>query len=239
MKCPDCSQGLVETAITNIDKSYRCENCGGFWVEPWVVNRVAEGQMRDFPAVKTDVSKYQGKSNKCPIDGGMLYGDSSDSVPPEVVAVKCSHCGWWWFGADNLVKFKKAHEAKVSYLKWWKGKREVTMMALPAILVLVLAVGLVGGTLVVRQQQGKAEAALGASEFRAEYLGDGKVKLRFQTDKDINFVSVRPLTGEVWGPAEAVKGEDGNYEVELVGLSEGQVFQVQIAGKRYYFSTKL
>jgi len=239
MICPDCSQELVETPITNIDKSYRCENCGGFWVEPWVVNRVAEGQMRDFPTVKPNIAKYSGKSNKCPMDGSMLYGDSNDQIPPEVVAVKCSHCGWWWFSGDNLAKFKKAYEAKVSYLKWWKGKREVTMLALPAILVMILAVGLsVGMTTLRQQQQTKVAAAATVTEFKAQYLGNGREKLGFKSDKQLSFVSVRPLASEIWGLVEVYKDENGNYAADLDNLAPEAVYQVQIGGKRFYFSTK-
>src|SRR3972149_10217904 len=138
MKCPDCGQDLVETPVTNIDKSFRCESCGGFWVEGWVVNRVAEGQMRELPEIKPKIEKFGQKSNNCPMDGSPLFGNTSEQIPPEVVAVKCSHCGWWWFGVDNLFKFKKAYAAKMNYLKWWKGRKEVTMLAMPAILVLVL-----------------------------------------------------------------------------------------------------
>lgn len=239
MKCPDCSQELIETPITNIDKSFRCENCGGFWVEPWVVNRVAEGQMRDFPAVKSEVSRFSGKTNKCPVDGFLLYGDSSEQIPPEVVAVKCSHCGWWWFGGDNLQKFKKAYEAKVTYLKWWKGKREVTMLALPAILVLLLVVGLSVGTSILQvSQKPNVSASAVVYDFGYNYLGKGRVSLSFLSDKPVTLVSVRELASDVWGPVEVNINTEGKYEVMLTNLKENSVYQVQIEGKRYYFITK-
>ena len=238
MTCPDCGQNLLETQVTNIDKSYRCENCGGFWVEGWVVNRVAEGQMRELPVVKAEVSKFEGKSNRCPVDHSALFGDSSDQIPPEVAAVKCSHCGWWWFGADNLFKFKKAHEAKANYLKWWKGGREVTMLALPAVLVLVMAVGLVGGVVSLNRKQSTGVTAAEVSEYKAEYLGGGNELVRFRTEKELSWVSFRKLTDEVWGPVEVVRKDDGWYEISLSGLEEGVIYQMQIVGKRYYFNTK-
>lgn len=238
MKCPDCGQNLVETPVTNIDKSFRCENCGGFWVEGWVVNRVAEGQMREFPEVKPDVSKFTGKTDKCPVDHNPLFGDSSDQIPPEVVAVKCSHCGWWWFGGDNLMKFKKAHEAKASYLKWWKGKKEVTMLALPAVLMLVMVVGLVGGVVSISRRQEAGVTASVVNEYQAKYLGNGVEQIRFRTDKEIGFVSLRKLSEEVWGPVEVANLGDGWYEARITGLEESEIYQMQILGKRYYFNTK-
>jgi hypothetical protein len=207
-------------------------------VEGWVVNRVAEGQMRELPAAKADVARFMGKSSQCPVDQSPLFGDTSDQVPPEVVAVKCSHCGWWWFPADNLFKFKKAYEAKVSYLKWWKGKREVTMLALPAVLVLLLTVGLVGAVVNLRQKQGAVVTAATVSEFGAQYLGQGTEMIRFKTEKVMDWITFRRLADEVWGPVEVKLGDDGWYEARLDGLAEEQVYQVQIAGKRYYFSTK-
>jgi len=194
MKCPDCGQNLIETPVTNIDKSYRCENCGGFWVEAWVVNRVAEGQMRELPEVKPNPAKYMGKSHQCPVDNTPLFGDNSEQIPPEVVAVKCSHCGWWWFGADNLFKFKRAYEAKVNYLKWWKGRREVTMLALPAILMLVMVVGLTGAIINLKNRQSVGVTASAVVEFKSDYKGGGKETVRFRTDKDLSWVSFRKLT---------------------------------------------
>jgi len=238
MVCPDCGQLLEETPVTNIDKSFRCKNCGGFWIENWVVNRVAEGQMRELPEVKTEVAKFVGKTNQCPVDSSPLFGDNSSQIPPEVTAEKCSHCGWWWFPADNIFKFKKAYEAKTNYLKWWKGHREVTMLAIPAILVLVMAVGLSLGVYNLTHTQGTGVIAASVTEFRAEYLGGGVEVVRFKTGETISFVSFRKLADEVWGPTELSKTNDGWYETRLQGLDEDQIYQMQIAGKRFYFKTK-
>lgn len=74
MVCPDCGQDLVVMSVTGFDKSYRCDNCGGYFLEGWVVNRVAAGQMNELPEIKVDVEKFNGKTNKCPQDGTPLFG---------------------------------------------------------------------------------------------------------------------------------------------------------------------
>jgi Zn-finger nucleic acid-binding protein len=239
MKCPDCGQDFVEVSVSGFDKSFRCKNCGGFWMEGWVANRVAEGQMNDFPELKVDINKFAGRTNTCPTDKAPLFGYNGDEMPPEVVAFKCSHCGWWWFPDGNLQKFKKAYDAKKSYLKFWKKKSEAALMVLPVIMVLTLVVGLGASVVnITRQQQTKVQATLGDANFRAEYLGDGRVEVRFKYEKMMEYILYKELGSEAWSPAPvAIEGE-GWYKVTMTGLKEKQVYQMQIEGKRFYFQTE-
>jgi hypothetical protein len=239
MKCPDCGQDFVEITISGFDKSYRCGNCGGFWTEGWVANRVAEGQMNDFPEVKSDIQKFTGRSSICPVDKAPLFGYNGDEIPPEVVAFKCSHCGWWWFPDGNLLKFRKAYEAKKNYLKMWKKKSESALMVLPILMVLFLVVGLgISVANITRQQRAKVQAESGQTEFRAEYQGGGKAEVRFRSDKQLEFVLVKRLGEETWGPVPVVIEGEGWYLVKLTNLTEKEVYQVQVGGKRYYFQTE-
>jgi hypothetical protein len=239
MKCPDCGQELAEISVTGFDKSRRCENCGGVFLEGWVVNRVAEGQMKQLPEVKANIEKFEGKTNQCPADKTPLFGYTGDDVPPEVLALKCSHCGWWWFPMTNLWKFKRAYEAKSNYLKFWRKKSDMAVFALPVLIVVVLAVTL-GITVanITRQQTVGTRASAGAEEFRAAYLGDGREEVRFKVDKLPNLVLVKRLQDDVWGPVEVEVAGEGWYRVMLNDIDESSVYQMQIAGIRYYFKAK-
>ena len=238
-KCPDCGQSLSEVTVSGFDKSFRCGNCGGFWMEGWVANRVAEGQMNDFAEVKTDIEKFEGKSSTCPIDKAPLFGYNGEEIPPEIVAFKCSHCGWWWFPAGNLLKFRKAYEAKKNYLKFWKKRSEAVLFALPVLMVLLLAVGL-GVTVagINSRQQSRVEAGLGAAEFRAEYLGGGRAEVRFKSAKVMDYVLYKAVGNEVWSPVPVVSDDSGWILVEMNGLEENRVYQLAVNGKRFYFQTK-
>ncbi len=239
MFCPDCGQDLAEVSVTGFDKSRRCGNCGGVFMEGWVANRVAEGQMKELPEVKTDIEKFTGKTNKCPVDNSPLFGYSGDDMPPEVVALKCSHCGWWWFPMGNLAKFKRAYEAKNNYLKWWRKKNDVRLVALPVLMVLILAVTLgISVANVTRRQSVSSLASVGAEEFRATYLGGGVEEVKFKTNKTLQWVMVKRLQDEEWGPADIEVLGEGWYRVRLSNIDETSVYQMQISGVRYYFKAK-
>jgi hypothetical protein len=239
MKCPDCGQDLAEISVTGFDKSQRCGNCGGFFLEGWVANRVAEGQMKELPEIRADVEKFTGKTNQCPVDHAPLFGYTGEDMPPEVVALKCSHCGWWWFPMGNLLKFKRAYEAKTNYLKWWRKKSDLTVLALPVLMVVLLAVTLgLTVTNITRRQSVGTKASIGAEEFRANYLGNGREEVRFKIDKAPQWVLVKRLQDEVWGPVEVEVSGEGWYRVILTNVDEESVYQMQIAGVRYYFKAK-
>jgi hypothetical protein len=239
MKCPDCGQGLAEVTVTGFDKSQRCGNCGGFWMEAWVANRVAEGQMKQLPEVKADVEKFVGKTNQCPIDGAPLFGYTGDDMPPEVAALKCSHCGQWWFPMDTLFKFKKAYEVKNSYTKLWQKKNQLTMVAMPILMVLVLMVtmGVVVNNIGKPQTVG-TKATFGAVQFTADYIGGGQEVLTFKLEKSPDMILYKRIQDEVWGPADVEVNGNGWYTVRLAKVDEQSVYQVQIAGKKYYFKAK-
>ncbi len=208
-------------------------------MESWVANRVAEGQMNEFPEVKLEINKFSGRSGKCPADAAPLFGYNGDEIPPDITAFKCSHCGWWWFPDGNLHKFKKAYEAKTNYAKFWKKKSEAVLIGMPILVVLTLIVGL--GISVVninRQQHNKVQATLGDKQFEAKYLGDGKVEARFRNDQALEYVLVKRLGGEVWGPAPVVNEGEGWYRLIMTDLSADEVYQVQIGADRYYFQTE-
>ena len=239
MKCPDCGQDLAEVTVTGFDKSFRCDNCGGFWMEGWVANRVAESQMNEFADVKPDVNKFVNKSNTCPTDSAPLFGYTGDDMPVEVNAFKCSHCGWWWFPANNLQKFKKAYEAKTNYQKYWAKRTQAAMMVLPILMMLLLIVGLGASVVSIsRQQKTQVQASLGPDNFRADYMGKGSEQIRFKSDKDLQRVLFKRLESDVWGPVDVLKQANGEYLVVLSDLKDHEVYQIQVGDKRYYFQTQ-
>lgn len=234
MHCPDCGQVITEVTVTGFDKSWRCENCGGFLVAGWVANRVTEGQMKEISEVKADLEKFVGKTNQCPMDGSPLFGYSGEDMPPEVPVLKCSHCGQWWFPGDTLFKFKKAYEAKTNYEKMWKRRAPLMVMALPVMMVLALLLTM---GIVVRNINSKQEVGTQASigeEFNAQYQGEGRELIRFKTEK-VDMVWYRKVGEDVWGPVEISVVGQGWYRAILTNIDEKSVYQILIADKKYYF----
>jgi hypothetical protein len=239
MHCPDCGQNLNEVSVTGFDKSFRCENCGGFLLAGWVANRVAEGQMKnDIKQLQPDIEKFTGKTNLCPMDGAPLFGYSGEDMPPEVPALKCSHCGQWWFGDNSLFKFKSAYEAKVSYEKLWKKRAPMMVMALPVLMVLILAITL-GITVnnINKPQSAQTQASEGSEQLNAQYLGGGKELIRFKTAK-IGLVLYKGVSEEIWNPVEVLVSGEGWYKINLINLKQYDVYEIQINGKKYYFKTQ-
>lgn len=239
MKCPDCGQELAEVSVTGFDKSRRCSNCGGFFLEGWVANRVADGQMKDLPQVQADVSKFKGKSNTCPADGSPLFGYSGEEMPPDAAALKCSHCGQWWFPLDALFKFKKAYEAKNNYAKYWHRRSPITMMAFPVLMLALFTVtlGIVVNN-VGRSQQVETQASVGAADFTAIYKGGGMENVSFRLDKNPGIVLYKRMQDDTWGPAELEIMGNGWYLARLMHIDQTSVYEIRIADKKYYFKAK-
>lgn len=208
-------------------------------MEGWVANKIADSEMNEFDAAKPDVNKFAGKTNVCPTDKSPLFGYTGDDIPEDVVAMKCSHCGWWWFPGNNLQKFKKAYDAKKNYFKLWAKKSKSVMMALPIIMMLFLVVGLgVSVVNISKEQRSAVKAGTNTGGFTATYRGNGIMEVRFTSDEELQRVLFKKLGSDVWGPENAIAEGNGKYLVIFTDLKEHEVYQIQVGEKRYYFQTQ-
>lgn len=235
MKCPDCDRRLLETAVVDMDHSFRCESCGGTWVAPWVVNRVAEGETVTISPREVARGGLQMGTATCPEDQVKLVAVSTEQVPYDLRVLKCDKCGWWWFPGNDLFLFQDAYEVKRNYYRMWR-KPELLKWVLPALAVLVLVVGLSGGVALVKNSsQTTIGASVGVTQFSVTYLGESRELVAFKTERIIETVEQRKV-GELNWEQVPVKWQGGEYVVRLTNLEYGAEYEVRILGKIYTFT---
>lgn len=118
MSCPNCNQ---EMHIVNLDNQIilHCVNCGGSFFEQNSINRISSESAFKLSQDKTS-DEVSGQAKFCPKDKTLLNGMQNDqSIPSEVTLLQCSKCKGVFVYPDDLMKFKKAQEAKISYFKIW------------------------------------------------------------------------------------------------------------------------
>ncbi|HBC72926.1 MAG: hypothetical protein UX91_C0011G0008 [Candidatus Amesbacteria bacterium GW2011_GWB1_47_19] len=236
MKCPDCQSELDGVSVTGMDESYRCGNCGGFWVQGWVVNRVAEEGVRTKLEPKK-AGKAEVLVRNCPTDGtGLFKPEGGEAFPPEAGVYKCHHCNWWWVAGDDLFALDEAYKARRTYFRLWQKKQNWATWALPVVSVLVLAIGLAGG---VYLNQYRARVGVGAGadirDFTAVYLEQGEAKVSFRSSTETLSVEYR-LKNDTggWAMAETTL-DNGVYTSRLLGIIKGQEYTIRAGGREYTF----
>lgn len=61
-----------------------------------------------------------GAQKFCPKDGDVLYVIADDqAIPQDVTLLRCGHCAGIFAYPDDLIRFKQAQKAKLSYFKFW------------------------------------------------------------------------------------------------------------------------
>jgi len=234
MKCPDCQGMLGRVSLTGFDESYRCQVCGGFWMQSWVVNKVVMEDMSQWSRLGTAPGGDL-KTNKCPADGDDLSGVDPIQIPERVRASKCDKCGWWWFPGDNLFDFKVAQVARVNYFKWWGKPGEMAKLVLPAVMVMLLTVGLGVGLTVVRSQTGWAVPAMvEVKEVKIDRIAGGTAVISFRAAKFTGPAEYAPKGSTVWQQVKTTF-QEGKYIVRIEGLELGGAYIVRIAGGEYEF----
>lgn len=234
MNCPDCGEVLKGVPLGlagETDQSLRCYKCGGFWLNAWLANRVNSQVLAKFDVIKETVAGVG--SGACPVDGAKLERFEGESVPGSVVTKRCPKCGWWWFGADNLFKFKPAQEAKVNYYKSWGITSSLTAMLLPVLSLVVLVGGAVVGVRLLQTRQVPVNAASVVSRVSLTYVGNGEAVVGFFSQIEVGAIEYRRIDDEEWFRVPVVKGFGGQYETRLTQLEEGMEYRVRI-GERVY-----
>ena len=150
MMCPSCGGELSGTSVIGTDNSWRCSDCGGVWVVPWVVNQIAEGKELVIEAGGRE--KLTGGKNVCPVDTETMLSRPEDS-PEGVNCWSCRKCGWWWFDGGEVFKFRNAWEVKRGYMKTWEKKEKWPQWVWPAIAVMLLSIGMMAGLALVKMRQ--------------------------------------------------------------------------------------
>lgn len=222
---------METVSVLGMDESYRCTNCGGFWLQNWVVNGVSDGKALEVQPIEE--KKVKNGTNSCPTDGWILSAPPREVVPEGFVAGVCNACRNWWMPANTLFSYAEAMKAKHSYDKTWHTD-SWKKMALPALGV-VLAIGVIGGSVVLVQQQQRV--SINASEVVYDlyvvYVGNGDVDIRFGSKTPLAAIQFRSLNELEYKTAQ-VSFEDNMYVVSLRGLEPG-TYEYVILGRVYQF----
>lgn len=131
MLCPNCDEPMN---VVNVDNQIllHCSNCGGSFFDQNGINRISSESIFKLSQDKTS-DEVSGQQKLCPKDKILLNSMQNDqSIPPEITLLQCSKCKGVFIYPDDLVKFKKAQEAKISYFKIWN----IPLPSLQAIVVL-------------------------------------------------------------------------------------------------------
>ncbi len=130
MSCPNCDNQLKEVTIDS-QNVLHCSNCGASFFENNAINRISSESAFQLSQDKTS-DEISGKEKKCPRDQSILAPlENSESVPDSVTLLQCPVCKGIFTYPDDLIKFKKAQEAKVDYFKAWN----MPLSSLKAVLV--------------------------------------------------------------------------------------------------------
>ncbi len=241
MHCPDCGHILTPIPLGlhgEASQSYRCYRCGGFWIEPWLANRVQAKFLDKWP--QTGIARaWSGHgSDECPLHvGTKLDRYTGESVPRDLVVKRCRQCRWWWFPANTIFAFKPAQEAKVNYYRLWGLPPDLSGMLLPVAGLIILIAGAAVAVKLVRQQQYVLINANGpVRNFAATYLGNGRAAVTFVSQGKITQISYRRQGQTDW-MLIPVAGSINVYRFELQNLAPNSIYEVEILGNIFLLKT--
>lgn len=201
----------------------------------WAVNRIAQQPEETFVVERKNVTGKVGGNNTCPTDGSKLGVAGGDELPSQVVIRKCSKCGWWWLPDDQVFELQNAYLLKREYLQKWNPKNRWQNLVLPALISLMLTVGLVGGvSLVVQRQQTNIGATVGIRNWEVTNLGNGEARVGFKTGLLVSGLQYKSRSDINWRES-GVECEGDLCTSRLSGLVDGEQYVVRILGKEYSF----
>lgn len=118
MHCPNCRHILTKVDLGGIEVEH-CNNCGGTLFESNEINRVTRKDAERLSLMKqTDI--ISGAEKISPRDGSTFKRINSPSIPSHVTLLQSESTGEVFTFADDLLEFKNAQDAKVSYYKSWR-----------------------------------------------------------------------------------------------------------------------
>jgi len=108
-------------SVVNYDNQIilHCDNCAGSFFEENGINRISQQSAYELSQNKKS-DEISGLEKKCPNDETILIAlHENESIPSDVTLLQCQKCKGVFAFPDDLIRFKKAQEVKVSYFKTW------------------------------------------------------------------------------------------------------------------------
>ncbi len=118
MSCPNCGHPFTN-AIYDNQLILHCKVCGASFFEVNGINRITIATAQKLAGVKQE-EIIVGKQKQCPKDGDYFVSIAQDEIKPhDVTLLRCPTCKGIFIYPDDLLKFKSAQNAKISFFKSW------------------------------------------------------------------------------------------------------------------------
>ena len=129
MHCPNCQHILTKVTLDKIEVDH-CNFCGATLFDMNEINRISLADARKLADIKQSEA-ISGNEKFSPKDGSPLERLEDDSVPQFVTLLHSKSTGEVFAYPDDLINFKQAQQAKISYFKSW----QLPLPALQSVLV--------------------------------------------------------------------------------------------------------
>lgn len=188
----------MEYQSYNHQNVLHCFYCGGSFFEENGINRITLANAKALSLDKRfSISSKRVKS--CPKDNSPLAPIKDDqAVPPYINLFRCPLCQGIFAHPDDLVKFKKAQEAKIAFFKTWQRP----IPAIKSVLVLgslaIVLLSIVATKLTLQQKQKTQIQAQQVVQNLTISKTNKTLLLYFKTPKPLKseVIFKNPATGE-------------------------------------------
>lgn len=124
MTCPQCNNNLNPLTVTTTDgkekKVFECLDCGGHFLEGYLVNFLSTETAHNLDSVLPKKKNPLNSEIKCPHCGQNMFAIQDDEGLPQTVTVyNCPNSHGDFFPKGDLLYFKRAQDAKLNYHKLW------------------------------------------------------------------------------------------------------------------------
>lgn len=140
LNCPNCHTQLTRIQLDKIEVDH-CNNCGGTLFDYNEINRISLSDAEKLSLMK-QTHDISGDTKVSPRDGSVLKRIEDESVPQYVTLLKSDTTQEVFAYPDDLVNFKKAQNAKLSYIKTWR----IPLPALSSVIVISFVIAISAGT---------------------------------------------------------------------------------------------
>src|SRR3989344_5574915 len=118
MLCPNCKEKM-EADVVDDQAIIHCPSCGGTFFAENGINRISNTTAQKLATDKKNNQILTGDKD-CPKDNTLLkHLKQEESIPQDVILLRCNTCQGIFAHPNDLVIFKKAQSVKIDYFKIW------------------------------------------------------------------------------------------------------------------------
>lgn len=141
---------------------HECFTCGSHWFPRWLANDISTSQAINTDSITPQTKITPPEFPRCPECQSRLSLIKHDSIPKGLHIYSCPEGHGNFFPKGELIQFKKAQEAKITYHQIWGVPiKSIFAVLLPVAIVMAIAAGI---PLTTRQVQQSAESRIAADE---------------------------------------------------------------------------